>query len=205
MWLSDLFKSSRERRFFEILIHQASLLDEAAAMLVRYVESGDDSCAQQIAALDRASTEALKQLISAMRDTFVTPIDRTDLYNLGETIDDMLDYLNSAAAEIKVFEVEATPAMRAMCARLREAASQVLAGVRALPSDPSQAYACARSASDAEDAIESQYRSALAELFKGDDVRQMLRLREVYRHFSNSADRADAIGKLIGKVVVKNS
>jgi uncharacterized protein len=205
MWLSDLFKSAREQRFFGILIHQASLLDEASEKLVRYVQDGDDDCAQEIAALAHRSTESLNELIAAMRDTFVTPIDRTDLYNLGETVDDMLDYLNSAASEIKVFGVKATPAMRAMSAQLREAAAQVLAGVKALPSDPTRAYACGRSASNAEDAIESLYRNALAELFEGDDFRTMLRLREVYRHFSNSADRADAIGKLIGKVVVKNS
>ena len=51
--------------------------------------------------------------------------------------------------------------------------------------------------------MEELYRSALARLFAGDDVRSMLKLREVYRHLSNSADRADAIGKLIGKIVVK--
>jgi uncharacterized protein Yka (UPF0111/DUF47 family) len=51
--------------------------------------------------------------------------------------------------------------------------------------------------------MEDLYRAALARLFAGDDVREMLKVREIYRHLSNSADRADAIGKLIGKIVVK--
>jgi uncharacterized protein Yka (UPF0111/DUF47 family) len=51
--------------------------------------------------------------------------------------------------------------------------------------------------------MEDLYRASLAELFNGDDVRTMLKVREIYRHLSNSADRADAIGKLVGKIVVK--
>jgi hypothetical protein len=41
--------------------------------------------------------------------------------------------------------------------------------------------------------------------FRAQTVGEIFKLREVYRHLSNSADRADAVGRLIGKIVVKTT
>ena len=51
--------------------------------------------------------------------------------------------------------------------------------------------------------MEHRYREALAELFKLDDVKEILKLREIYRHLSNAADRGDEAADIIGDIVVK--
>lgn len=43
----------------------------------------------------------------------------------------------------------------------------------------------------------------LAKLFKGSDTVYMLKMREIYRHLSNAADRGDKAANLIGSIVVK--
>src|SRR5579864_8956185 len=191
MWLADLFKGSADRRFFDILLRHAALLASATQTLRAYVESGESDLADAVANLEKQGDQLIQELIAAIRDTFVTPLDRQDLYNLGETIDDMLDYVNSAASEIKLFCVAATPAMRARGDVLVEAARCIEAAVKAPPDKPAEAYASARAAADAENRMEDLYRSALAELFSGDDLKEMLKIREIYRHLSNSADRAE--------------
>jgi len=205
MWLADMFQAAPGRRFFDILARHSAILREAAFALAQYVDSGDPRLAPAVLEFERRGDIELAQLIDAIGDTFVTPLDRQDLYNLGEAIDDMLDYLASAAAEIELFGVAPTPAMREMCAILVDAATSVDAAVTAIASDRKKAGALAREASSAENRMEERYRRALAQLFDGDDVRAMLKLREIYRHLSNSADRADAVGKLVGKIVVKVS
>ena len=205
MWLADLFQSSPGRRFFELLENQAALVCEAARTLVEYVDTGKPELAQAIADLEHRGDEVLAKLIDAISDTFVTPLDRQDLYNLGEAIDDMLDYVAGAAAEIKLFKLEGTPDMRAMCGVLVDAGNSVEAAVAAIPTRPDEGRKHGRDASAAENRMEDLYRAALARLFAGDDIREMLKMREIYRHLSNSADRADAIGKLIGKIIVKSA
>ena len=205
MWLADLFGTSKQQRFFELLRRQTALLAQATKKLAAYVESGNANLADEIADLERHADETLQALIGAIRDTFVTPLDRQDLYYLGEAIDDMLDYVNSAASEFRLFAVAPTPAMRSMCGILLEAAGEIDSAIAAISNDTPAAYAHARSASSAENRMEDLNRSTLAELFEGDDVHTMLKLREIYRHFSNSADCADAIGKLIGKIIVKTT
>jgi len=205
MWLADIFRDAPGRRFFDLLDRQAAVLFEAAQALSAFVDSGDPKLASAIDGLERKGDEYLHALIDAISDTFVTPLDRQDLYNLGEALDDMLDYMTSAALEISLFDQASTPAMREMCRVLVHAAGCVRGAIASIATDRPAARAAARQASLSENRMEEIYRKTLAELFRGDDVRAMLKLREIYRHLSNGADRADAIGKLVGKIVVKTS
>jgi uncharacterized protein Yka (UPF0111/DUF47 family) len=58
-----------------------------------------------------------------------------------------------------------------------------------------------------ENRVETVYREAIADLFRMprdvDHIVEMLKLREVYRHLSNAADRGDAAANVIGDIVVK--
>src|SRR5215469_12917805 len=209
MWLADLFKTSPSNRFYDLLVAQSALALDAAQKLALFVEGNSSVKATDIEELEHRGDDILTQLIDAISDTFVTPLDRQDLYNLGQATDDMIDYINSAAAEITLFKTAPTPAMRAMCGVLVDGAHCLQNAVNALAAHRANGLSGAREAasqaSRAENRMEELYRSTLAELFEGDDVRTMLKLREVYRHLSNSADRVDAIGKLITKIIVKTS
>jgi len=60
-----------------------------------------------------------------------------------------------------------------------------------------------------ENQVEGLYREAIADLFTGPEdvhhVVEMLKLREVYRHLSNAADRGDEAANIIGDIVVKKT
>ncbi len=205
MWLADLFLPAHEDRFLSLLDRHAEILTQVAQTFRRYVTEGTPSLSDDIDRLEKEADTCLRELTSALRDAFITPIDRQDIYNLGEAIDDMIDYLNNAAREISIFNVSSTDHMRAIAGILEEASLAIAAGVKAVRTNPQEAWIKAGQAQHAENEIEGRYRTALAELFNGTDMSQIFKLREVYRHLSNSADRADAIGRLIGKIVVKTS
>ncbi|HLW38002.1 MAG TPA: DUF47 family protein [Candidatus Eremiobacteraceae bacterium] len=205
MWLADLFSPSREREFLTLLKQHTGYLTQAARKLHEYVRHGTPELAQEIDDIERQADGVLTKLVSALRDAFVTPIDRQDIYNLGEAIDDMIDYINSAASEIALFKVGSTDDMVAMAGMLQNAAEAIDAAIGYLKSNPQEAWARARDAGSAENSVEDRYRHALMMLFEGPDFHEIFKLREVYRHLSNSADRAEAVGRLIGKIVVKAS
>jgi len=56
-----------------------------------------------------------------------------------------------------------------------------------------------------ENQMEKAYHVALANLFKGTDTVYMLKMREIYRHLSNAADRGDEAANLISSIVMKHS
>jgi uncharacterized protein Yka (UPF0111/DUF47 family) len=205
MWLTNLFRPQQADRFYGLLHNHAALLCEASAKLLQYMETGDASLSDQVHAIENQGDEALREMIEALQDTFVTPIDRQDLYTLSEAIDDMLDYLNNAARELKLFAIAATPEMVQMGTILSRAANDILDAVTKLPTDAQSAVQGARAAIHSEHDVEDIYRRTIAVLFDEPDLPRALKRREIYRHLSNSADRAEAIGRLIRKIVVKVS
>jgi len=203
MWLTNIFRPQQADRFYSLLRNHAALLCEASAKLLRYVETGDARLSDQVHVIENRGDEALREMIEALQDTFVTPIDRQDLYTLSEAIDDMLDYLNNAARELKLFAIGATPEMVEMVTILSGAANDILDAVTRLPTDAQSAIKSARAAIHTEHLVEDVYRRTIAVLFDDPDLPTALKRREIYRHLSNSADRAEAIGRLIRKIVVK--
>jgi uncharacterized protein Yka (UPF0111/DUF47 family) len=203
MWLADLLAPRRQDAFVTLLTEHAHKLVDAAGAFVAYAEAPSATLAARIAALEEDGDAILIRLIDELRNAFLTPLDRQDIYNLGEGMDDILDYLDGAAAEIQLFGVAPTQAVRDMARTLQAAAHAIARAVPLIQTQPQQAWEAAREARDAENIVEDAYRHALAGLFGGSDVGLMFKLREVYRHLSNAADRCEAVGRLIGKIVVK--
>jgi hypothetical protein len=203
MWLTNMFRPMQADRFYALLYQHAALLCEASAKLLEYIETGDARLSDQVHEIENRGDNTVREMIDALQDTFVTPIDRQDLYGLSEAMDTMLDYLNNAARELKLFALGATPEMAEMGKILSDATNNILDAVAALQKEPKQAVDSARAAMHAEHRIEDIYRRTIAVLFDDPDLPSALKRREIYRHLSNSADRAEAIGRLIRKIVVK--
>lgn len=203
MWLTNLFRPAQADRFYTLLHDHAALLCEASAKLLQYIETGDDRLSEEVHEIENRGDTLLRDMIDALQDTFVTPIDRGDLYTLSEAIDDMLDYLNNAARELKLFGITGTAEMGAMGKILSDSSSRILDAITSLPRDTQRAIEGARAAIQSEHRVEDIYRRTITVLFDNPDLPTALKRREIYRHLSNSADRAEAIGRLIFKIVVK--
>jgi hypothetical protein len=94
-----------------------------------------------------------------------------------------------------------------MVSLLTDAAHEIHLAVQRLDEHPSVANDHAVRAKALENRVETVYREAIADLFRMprdvDHIVEMLKLREVYRHLSNAADRGDAAANVIGDIVVK--
>jgi predicted phosphate transport protein (TIGR00153 family) len=205
--LRDLFKR-RPDVFIQRLVEQASLTLRGAQLLKAYMEEPGSLLNQQISATEQEADEVRHILIDELLRTFVTPIDREDISTLSRAIDDMLDYAYTTVGEMEMLKVQPTPYMRRIASLLQEAATEIHLGVQRLQdSHPGVASDHAQRAKAIENRVELVYREALADLFQNprdiEDVARMLKLREVYRHLSNAADRGDEAANIITDIVVK--
>lgn len=198
-----MFNDRKQLQFIELAKEHCQVLLQAAQALQNYCTSQVPATITEISQIERRGDEILTQTIHALNDTFITPYDRQDIYNLVEAIDDMIDALNNAVREIALFNITPTPNIMKASDMLVTAATEINAAVQAMGHDTAGALRHAANASVVENRMEDLYRSAVAELFEQDDFHRIFKLREIGRHLSNSADRADTIAKLIGKIVVK--
>lgn len=190
-----------------LLTEQAAKTLEGMELLEEFMKDNDGEVAKRITQVEKEADEVRRILIDELNRSFVTPIDREDIFALSLTIDDILDYGYSTVDEMVILEVESNSYLRRMVSLVREAAREIYMGVLRLQDHPNVANDHAVRAKALENRVETVYREALAELFHGptdiDHVMDMLKLREIYRHLSNAADRGDQAANVIGDIVVK--
>jgi predicted phosphate transport protein (TIGR00153 family) len=203
------FFKKREEVFHKLIQEQASITYDGVKLLVKYLETQDQEFAEQLDLKEKEADEVRRILIDELNRTFVTPFDREDIFALSRSIDDVIDYADSTVSEMVVLKVEPTPYMQRIAALLKDAAYEIYQAVQRLQKNPSVAIDHAQRAKALENRVEGVYREAIADLFKGpEDVHhivEMLKLREVYRHLSNAADRGDEAGNIIADIVVKKT
>jgi uncharacterized protein Yka (UPF0111/DUF47 family) len=197
----------RQDKFLALIIEQASLTLKGLELLNEYLVAKSPQAAQQLTQTEKDADEVRRILIDELNRTFVTPMDREDIFALSRAIDDMLDYAYSTVDEMEMLKVKGMPHMARIAALLRDAASEILLATQRLSQHPKVAADHAQRAKALENRVESVYREALAELFSGpEDVQhvvKMLKAREVYRHLSNAADKGDEAANVIANIVVK--
>jgi hypothetical protein len=204
--MNRIFK--KRKNVFVALIHdQAKLTLEGLDALNTYLATQDPAASALLTAKEKEADETRRILIDDLNKTFVTPFDREDIFALSRTIDDVLDYAYSTVSELEILKVAPTPFMQQIASLLRDAAHELSMAVDTLVEHPAVANDHAQRAKALENRVEGVYREALADLFSGAEdiphVIKMLKLREVYRHLSNAADRGDEAANVIADIVVK--
>lgn len=204
--MRKLFKK-RQNIFIKMIHDQAALTLEGMDALKEYMSGSDHDSAARLVAKEKEADEARRVLIDELNQTFVTPFDREDIFTLSRTIDDILDYAYSTVNEMEILKVQPTPYMLRISSLLRDAAYELLMAVNCLQEHPRVSNDHAQRAKALENRVEDVYREALADLFSGVEdiahVVKMLKLREVYRHLSNAADRGDEAANVVADIVVK--
>jgi predicted phosphate transport protein (TIGR00153 family) len=203
------FFKKREDVFQKLIEQQASITYDALRLLVKYLETLDSEVAEQLSIKEKEADEIRRILIDELNRTFVTPFDREDIFSLSRSIDDVVDYADSTVMEMVILNVKSTPYMLRIANLLKDAAYEIWHAVQRLPTHPSVANDHANRAKALENRVEAVYREAIADLFSGPEdihhVVEMLKMREVYRHLSNAADRGDEAANVIADIVVKKT
>lgn len=206
MGLPNPFRS-KEKDFLKAIGEQALKTREGLEALEAYLKDGDDAQAKRVQAIEKEADELRRLLIDDLNHTFVTPIDREDLFALSRTIDDVLDYGYSTLDEMVTLGVKPNTYLQRLVSILREAADELYLGVIQLKAHPQVALDHANRAKALENRAESVYRAAIGDLFKEpktmEDIMDILKMRELYRHLSNAADRGDEAANILSDIVVK--
>jgi len=201
------FLKPKQDNFLKLICDQAALTLQGMENLKTYMSDRSAQAAEAIKKTEGEADEVRRILICELNRTFITPIDREDIFGLSRTIDDMVDYAFSTVSEMETLRVKPTPHMQRIASLLFDAATEIHLATQRLMDHPSVASEHAQRAKALENRVEAVYREALADLFSGPEdiahVVKMLKTREVYRHLSNAADRGDEAANVIADIVVK--
>jgi uncharacterized protein len=196
-----LFRRREKVDFFELLLAQAEKTLSGCNALVRFLQGEAES--DEIKRLEQEADDIRRILVDELNQTFITPIDREDIFALSRAIDDVIDHAENTVKEMETFEVESNEFLVQMAELLENGAKELVSAMRHLKKNPNVAVEYAVRAKRIENKMNDVFLAALRQLFSGPDPRHMLMYREIYRHFNRSADRVDEAANVVSNIVVK--
>ncbi len=198
----------RDREFFDLfeeaggnILRAAGLLEE---LLSEYPERNE--LAREILICEQEGDRITHDIIRRLNETFVTPIDREDIYELASKLDDIVDFIEEVADYLGLYKIEA-PMEQAQrlahilmeaCRRIAEAVPRIK-GFRDVTHFTNEIH---RLETDGDRVT----REAVASLFDtGIDPMVVIRWKDIFERLEEAVDATEHIANVIANIVVKNS
>jgi uncharacterized protein len=201
----------RDERFFELFDRHARTLVAGADALRRMLDGGDavSQCCQAVIAREREADHITREVMIAVRRTFITPFDRGDIKDLITSMDDAIDQMQTTVKVITVFDVRSfTPRMREIGDAIVASAALVAEAMPLLQSISNQVArlsAISEELSQLEGRSEEIHDNGVRELYQqhgASDVMAFVTGSEVYHNLEQVVDRFDDIADEISSVVL---
>ena len=202
--------SQRPDAFFDLFIESAMNLRAGANQLYDLVHdyTDVDVKARRLQEREHEGDEVTHAIIRRLNTTFVTPMDREDIYQLATALDDVMDAIEAVGDLFVLHNIDAPlPEMRAQVDVLCRAAEQTEAALRAFKKmnrDALEPYWVAINSLENEG--DKIFRRAVAGLFSGDyRAMDVLKWKEVIETLEEALDGLENVANVIESVVLKHA
>jgi predicted phosphate transport protein (TIGR00153 family) len=204
----------KEDRFFDMFERHAQILVAGADAMGRMF-SGEEGIAQsckQIAAHETAADDVTREVLVAVRRSFITPFDRSAITALTSAMDDALDEMWQTAKAITLYEVDGfEPQMKAMSGLAIEAAALVLEAVpllRNVGRNAGRLHEITEAIVHLEGKADELHAAGLKALYQAHGTTQPMAFfigREVYSHVERVLDRFEDVADEIEGIVIDHA
>lgn len=203
----------REVRFFDLFDKHSQTLCGGARALRSLLDGGEETqvWCERISHEEQQADDVAREVMLAVRRTFITPFDRSDIIDLITSMDDAIDQMHKTAKAISLFGVRTfEPHMRDMgdlivrCADLTAEATPML---RSLKQNSARLNALAEEVVTLEEQSDQLYDLGMAALFRGtgrDDPMGFIMGSEIYDHLEKVVDRFEDVANRISGVLIEH-
>jgi len=197
--------------FFEHFEQQGRKTVEGCRAFLEMVESGRDleAQAERVKQIEHECDEITHAVVAGLHKTFITPIDRNDIYTLITRMDDIMDLVEAAADRLALYEVHhMTPEVGDLARCLVSSAEHVLGAVQSIRDlkRPNGILQHCIEINRLENVADTVLRGALARLFREEkDPIAIIKWKEIYETLEMATDRCEDVANIIEGVVLENS
>ena len=202
--------AQRTEEYFELFAQSATNLRTAIEQLKDLIEDYRDVevKAQRIRDREHEGDEITHEIIRRLNTSFITPMDREDIYALGSALDDVLDAVDAVADLFVLYRIEEPlPEMKAQADVLLRAAQQTeeaMGQLGRMARDRLEPYWV--EINRLENEGDRIYRRAVADLFSGDyRAMDVLKWKEVIENLEEAVDGLENVANIIESSVLKHA
>jgi len=202
----------KEERFFDLFERHAATVVAGAEALGRLLDGGDiaEQC-RIIAAREQEADDIAREVLEAVRRSFITPFDRSDISDLIGSMDDAIDQMHKTAKAIGLFDLSTfEPYMRDMGAIIVEAARLVAEAVpllRSLGANAGRLHALTERVIQIEERSDELHEAglkAVLQTYGRSDPMAYIIGSEIYGHLEKIVDRFEDVANEIHGIVLEH-
>ncbi|WP_321845870.1 DUF47 domain-containing protein [Paraburkholderia bannensis] len=201
----------RDGNFFEIFNAHARYIVDGSHALEQLIENIEDAerHRRNIKVIEKSADKLTSNCNDLLHKTFITPLDRDEIQQLINALDDIIDVIEDVANTITLYDVQALPDDAIEFARLStRTVIQVQQAVSML-SDMKQAdqiLRCCTAIDELESEVDRLLRIAISRLFREEeDVKTLIKLKSVYELLETITDKCEVAANIIQGIVLENA
>ncbi len=197
----------REQDYFRMFSELGANLDAAAQLLVKFMNGGDQKAvAAAILEHEHVGDKIVHDIIKRLNQSFITPIDREDIYHMIANVDDILDDIEAAADAMILYRVgEPTAQAQAQTTVIAKATAllRICMDGLAKPKGLDEHIIAINSLENEGDRI---FRDATAQLFDGHmDTIDIIKWKDIYELLEEAIDECEHAANAIESIVLKHN
>jgi uncharacterized protein len=203
----------KEERFFDLFESHAQTMVEGSHALRALLEGGDAISlnAPIIKRWENEADDITRDVLLAVRRTFITPFDRGDIRDLITAMDDAIDQMHQTAKAVLLYEAsEFEPPMRRMGDIIVEAAQKTQEAIpllRLMRQNAAKLSTYAEEISRIEDEADGIHDQGLKALFRAHryaDPMAFVVGAEIYGHLEKVVDGFEDVANRVTGIVIEH-
>jgi predicted phosphate transport protein (TIGR00153 family) len=203
----------KEERFFELFARHAEAVLGGARALRAMLDDGAgiESNCRQVVDYEHRADDATRDVLIAVRRTFITPFDRGSIRDLITSMDNAIDQMNKTAKTVILFDVkEFTPEMKQMgdaIVKSAELTQEAVPLLRAISREAVRISSLTEQISQIEGQADDLHDVGLKNLFQTKGKSDPLAFfvgNEVYDHLEKVVDRFDDVANVMHGIVIEH-
>ena len=197
----------KEEDFFVLFKRQAALVRSGCEHLLEMLQKFDrlEERAKELKQIEHEGDLVTHELFERLNRSFITPLEREDIHDLGSGLDDVLDAVEAIASRIVLFKIKApTEEARQLTSILTRCGTQIEQSVDKLK-ELKHLMSFTIEVNRLENEADNISRQAVADLFDGThDLLDVMRWKELYGRLEGAADKCEDVANIIEAIVLKN-
>jgi predicted phosphate transport protein (TIGR00153 family) len=203
----------REDRFFDLFAEHARTVVGGAEALQKLLAGGDtvERQCQEIINLEHRADAITREVLQAVRKSFITPFDRGDIKDLIQSMDDAIDMMQKTVKTVTLFQQKNfDPLMQEMGGTIVEAArltAEAVPLLNGIGTHAARLAAIAEEVTRVEERSDELHDAGLRDLFqkhgKADPMAYLIG-SEIYGQLEKVVDRFEDVANEISGIVIEN-
>jgi predicted phosphate transport protein (TIGR00153 family) len=201
----------KDKKFIPLFEDAADNLVKGAQLLNKYFLTTDkaekENIIIQIKEQEKLGDDVTHQIYDELNKTFITPFDREDIYKLNGSIDDVLDYINSAAQKFRLHPPKnELPAFLELSELILQAAREIKNAIVELRNlkHPSKIMESCIRINEIENQADELFHNGLSYIFENEkDAIELIKIKEVLSTLEKATDKEEDVSDVIKSVLVK--